>query len=93
MQVNLATGGQAATDNVATLKFVFGTLGEQGGTEFEVDCHVLSNLAHDVVLGLAFLQQYNPVLDWAAATMRFPQHSVVVHAPQVGKPRIELCSM
>ena len=63
--MKLATGGQAATDNVATLQFSFGGAGTSGGHLFALTCHVLPDLAHDVVLGLPFLREHNPDVDWA----------------------------
>ena len=53
-------------------------------------------LSSDVVLGMDWLQQYNPVVDWVRYTLTFRSGGigVEVHAlPQSPVAHVELCSL
>ena len=88
VRATLADGAQLTMDDVVGLELAFG-VGGTGGHRFTIECYVLESLSHDLVLGLGFLQAYNPAVDWQCCTMTFHMHDVVVHATHVGKALVE----
>ena len=78
------------------MEFLFGT-GDRGkGTNaacFTADCCVLGGITSDLILGIPFLRHKNPQIDWAEASLTFPQRGVHVRAQRIGRPQVSLCSM
>ena len=54
VRATLADGAQLTTDDVVGLTLEFGA-GGTGGKHFDIECYVLEQLSHDLVLGLSFL--------------------------------------
>ena len=61
-----------------------------------VPCRVVGVLAHDLVLGIDWLRQWNPVVDWVASSMTVKVGSVqyaVQTVPSRSTAKVELCSV
>ena len=54
VRATLADNAQLTTDDVVGLTLEFGA-GGTGGKRFDIECCVLEQLSHDLVLGLSFL--------------------------------------
>ena len=65
---------------------------------FCVECRVLPELNHDVVLGVDWLAATNPAIDWQACTVKLEcadsrAHVTLSGLPNVAVARVELCSL
>ena len=65
---------------------------------FTVECRVLPDLNHDVVLGVDWLQATNPTIDWQACTVALKCQGSAAPAILSGLPnaavaKVELCSL
>ncbi len=54
VRATLADNAQLTTDDVVGLTLEFGA-GGAGAKRFDIECYVLEQLSHDLVLGLSFL--------------------------------------
>ena len=48
------------------------------------------NIKYDIVLGMAWLQQHNPVIDWKARILRFPECSLGTKAGDRSSPKVPI---
>ena len=68
MVVTLADGSTATATSTSIVPLVLCSISGQA-MFVAVECRVLPKLNHDVVLGVDWLQDTNPVIDWQACTV------------------------
>ena len=74
MNVTLADGTQVVSKHALSLSLVI-----PGVPHMPISARLVDNLLHDFVLGMDWLRQYNPTIDWVAYTVAFGPRLPVVH--------------